>query len=95
MKATWFILKAKLRNSIYDFQLTITFRPYERPLQQLRYYSMNGTMNEYSQQVSGRDQNARDKNWFPLKGTGNFYLTRSRENSRAYYQDYSVSRIVG
>ena len=72
------------------------FRLYECPLQQLRYYSMNGRVNEFCQQVSGRGQNTRDKTWFtsPLKGPGTLYLPRDREVSRACYQDYSVSIIA-
>ena len=72
------------------------FRPYECPLQQLRYYSMSGRVNEFCQQVSGRGQNARDKTWFPspLKGPGTLYLPRDSEVSKVCYQDYSVSIIA-
>ena len=62
----------------------------------LLFYSMNGRVNEFRQQVSGRGQNARDKTWFPspLKGFGILYLPRDSEVSRACYQDYSVSIIA-
>ena len=103
VKETWVVLYDRTYSFLKCIQCTSlqmyiipTDRPYERPLQQLLYYSMNGRVNEFHQEVSVRGQNARDKTWFPspLKGPGTLYLPRNSEVSRACYQDYSVSVLA-